>query len=56
MFKDKVGKKIHVGCKMTDGYNGIYVIKELNGKLYADNNGHSFPLDSCNYNLQKNLQ
>ena len=53
MFKDKLGNAIKVGDIISDGFNAGYLIKEIDSKLFADNSGHMFPLDSPNYDLKK---
>lgn len=54
MYIDKNNNEITLGCRISDGYKGgIYTVIIYQEKLYADNGGHMFPLDSENYNLKK---
>jgi hypothetical protein len=54
MHVDKNNNEIKLGSKITNGYKGqTYKIIEYKNKLYADNGGNMFPLDSPNINLKK---
>lgn len=54
MIVDKNNIEIKLGSKITNGCKGgIYVVIDYKGKLYADNGGNRFPLDSSNLELKK---
>lgn len=54
MYLDKNNNEITLGAIISNGHIGqTYKIIKYKGKLYADNGGDMFPLDSPNWNLKK---